>query len=404
MPLFITDEELQRCSHDASRIVAKADSFIEHLQCELHTLRAQADASSVTAEQTCALLEQKYLSLLSDFAKLESDNSQLSASLEQKLSELAEAQDEKQGLQLKLVFEPPDIQLYPVPVSFAGTFEALCTGISKDEDVERLSFEASEFQKLKSHLVELLESKDTDIGEKEATINSYLDRIANLTEEAALKEAKLHDQEVALEHIRSESACIYQEKELLTKHNNLLTEELTTKVDNLVELRRTHNESEADMSAKLQHVERQFNDCSKSLKWHKERVRELELKLTSLQEELLSSKDAAAANEERYCAEKSAVSKLVDLYKESSEEWSRKAGELEGVIKALETHLGQVEDDYKEKLEKEESAEKSLEKEVANLKEKLRKYESKIENVRKAEKLSLIPLSSLRSDSSLEDL
>jgi hypothetical protein len=30
------------------------------------------------------------------------------------------------------------------------------------------------------------------------------------------------------------------------------------------------------------------------------------------------------------------VMKLVDLHKESSEEWSRKAGELEGVIKALE--------------------------------------------------------------------
>lgn len=30
------------------------------------------------------------------------------------------------------------------------------------------------------------------------------------------------------------------------------------------------------------------------------------------------------------------VNKLVELYKESSEEWSRKAGELEGVIKALE--------------------------------------------------------------------
>lgn len=32
--------------------------------------------------------------------------------------------------------------------------------------------------------------------------------------------------------------------------------------------------------------------------------------------------------------------KLAELHKESSEEWSKKAGELEGVIKALEvTHL-----------------------------------------------------------------
>lgn len=30
------------------------------------------------------------------------------------------------------------------------------------------------------------------------------------------------------------------------------------------------------------------------------------------------------------------VTKLVELYKESADEWSKKSGELEGVIKALE--------------------------------------------------------------------
>lgn len=33
------------------------------------------------------------------------------------------------------------------------------------------------------------------------------------------------------------------------------------------------------------------------------------------------------------------VTKLAELYKERSEEWSKKAGELEGVIKALEVCL-----------------------------------------------------------------
>lgn len=33
------------------------------------------------------------------------------------------------------------------------------------------------------------------------------------------------------------------------------------------------------------------------------------------------------------------MTKLVDLYKESSEEWSKKAGELEGVIRALEVRI-----------------------------------------------------------------
>lgn len=94
------------------------------------------------------------------------------------------------------------------------------------------------------------------------------------------------------------------------------------------------------------------------------------------------------------------MNKLVELYKESSEEWSLKAGELEGAIKALEvkcslpdccflgtglwcvspfvlilslffffsfcypnqTQLSQVENDYKERLEKEVGARNQFEK------------------------------------------
>ncbi|KAK8556066.1 hypothetical protein V6N13_125633 [Hibiscus sabdariffa] len=46
----------------------------------------------------------------------------------------------------------------------------------------------------------------------------------------------------------------------------------------------THAELEADMSAKLADVEKQYNECSSSLNWHKERTKELETKLTSVQE------------------------------------------------------------------------------------------------------------------------
>ena len=45
-----------------------------------------------------------------------------------------------------------------------------------------------------------------------------------------------------------------QEKELIERHNMWLNEELTAKVDNLMEIRRTQAEHEADMSAKLADV------------------------------------------------------------------------------------------------------------------------------------------------------
>lgn len=116
------------------------------------------------------------------------------------------------------------------------------------------------------------------------------------------------------------------------------------------------------------------------------------MKLKSMQEELISAKDVAAANEEQLSAELSTVNKLNELYKESYEEWSRKAADLEGAIKAMESHLKQVEDDYKDKLEKEIPVRKQFEKEAADLKEKLEKCEAEIETSKKMNELSILPL------------
>ncbi|ONI11781.1 hypothetical protein PRUPE_4G125000 [Prunus persica] len=372
MPLFVSDEDFSRHGNDATWVADKADAFIRDLQTELETFRAQNDAASITAEQTCSLLEQKYLSLSDEFSKLESQYSQLQSSLDHRLSEVAELQSQKHQLHLQ--------------------------SIEKDGEIERFKTEVSELHKSKRQLIELVERKDLEISEKNATIKSYMDRIVYSSDNAAQREARLSEAEAELARTKASCTRLSQEKELIERHNVWLNDELTEKVDSLIGLRKTHADVEADLSSKLADVERQFNECSSSLKWNKERVRELEAKLRSLQEELCSSKDAAAANEERLNAELSTLNKLVELYKESSEEWSKKAGELEGVIKALETHLSQVENDYKERLEREESARNQFQKEAADLKAKLEKCEAEIETSRKANELNLLPLSSFTTD------
>ncbi|CAI9760212.1 unnamed protein product [Fraxinus pennsylvanica] len=373
MPLFLSDDEFQRYSHDASLVAEKADLFIRGLYNRLETVRAEADAASITAEQTCSLLEQKYVSLTAEFSVIQSQHSQLSSSVDQSASELQLLQSEKKQLVLQ--------------------------SIEKDGEVEKLTREATELHKSKRQLMEILEAKDLEISEKNATIKSYLDKIVNLTESAATKEARLGDLGSELTRSQASSARLLQEKELFERHNVWLNEELTSKVDSLIALRKTYGEREADMSAKLADVEKKFNGTCSSLKLNKGRVEELESKVASLEKELLSSKDAAGAAEEHFTAEISTVTKLGELYKESSEEWSKKAGELEGVIKALETHLNQVENDYKEKLEKEVSAREEAEKEAANLKEKLGTCEADLESCRKESELKHLPLSRFTTDS-----
>ncbi|KAG6675327.1 hypothetical protein I3842_15G095500 [Carya illinoinensis] len=375
MPLFLSEEEFSLCANDAAAVAEKADAFISQLYKEVETARAQADASAITAEQTCSLLEQKYISISAEFSKLESDNAQLHCSLDQRLSDLAQVQAQKHQLHLQ--------------------------SIGKDGEIERLTTEVSELHKSKRQLIELVEQKDLEISEKNATFKSYLDKIVNLSGTAAQRESRVSEIEAELSRAQATCSRLAQEKELIERHNVWLNDELTDKVDSLAELRRKYNDLEADMSTKLADIERQSNECSSSLQWNKERVRELETKLTSLQEELCSSKHTAAANEDRLSAELSTVNKLVELYKESSEEWSKKAGELEGVIKALETHLSQVENDYKERLEKEVSARCQFEKEAADLKAKLEKCEAEIESSRKSNELNLLPLSNFSTETLL---
>lgn len=368
MPLFLTDEEFSRCSNDVSVVVGKADSYIKDLYRQIETLKAQSDASSITAEQTCSLLEQKYVSLTSDFAKLEGEKEQLAVTLERHISDVAELQSQKHQLHLK--------------------------SIGRDGDVERLSIEVSELHKSNRQLLELIEQRDAEITEKNSTLKTYLEKIVNLTDNGSQREARIHDIEAEIARSNAAVARLSQEKELTERHNVWLNDELTAIVNSLNELRRSHNEHDSQISSKLANVQREYDECSRSLKWNEERVRVLEMSLTSMQEELCSCKDAAAANEERYSAEMSTVTKLVELYKESSEEWSTKAGELEGVIRALETHLDQVENGYKEKLEKEVAARNEIEKEAKNLKDKLEKCEAEIETNRKSGELSLVPFSS----------
>nr|BAO49712.1 nuclear pore complex protein TPRb [Nicotiana benthamiana] len=365
MPLFMSDEEYERCSNDAVLVSEKADEFIRDLYNQLESVKAQADAASVTAEQSCSFLEQKYLSLNSEYSELQSQYSELNSSFERRLSELSQVQAEKQQVHIQ--------------------------SIGKDGDVDRLSTEASELRKTKRQLMELVEQKDLEISEKNSTIKSYLDKILHLTETAATREARVCDLETEVS--RSQASCtrLLQEKELVERHIAWLNDELTAKVNDLMKLRKVHSELEADMAAKLADAEKKFNECDRFLKRKEEQVKEMELKFTSLEHDLLTAKDVAAAKEEQMSGEIATLNKLVELYKESSEEWSKKAGELEGVIKALESHGNQIENDYKERLEKEVSAKKELEEEVACLKNKLVKSEAEL-TIRGEDTLKLLPL------------
>ncbi|KAL0665462.1 hypothetical protein Bca4012_102300 [Brassica carinata] len=312
--------------------------------------RLSSDAASVVAERADEYIRKLYAELDSVRAKADAASitaEQTCALLEQKYLSLSRdfASLESQNAQLQ---SDLDGRLAELAQSQAEKHQLHLQSIEKDGELERMTTEMAELHKSKRQLMELLEQKDAEISEKNSNIKSYLDKIVKLTDANSEKESRYA--EAGAELARSQAIFI---------------------------------------SISYQ-VEKNYNECSSSLNWHKERLRELETKITSLQEELSSCKVAAAATEEQYNAELSTANKLVELYKESSEEWSRKAGELEGVVKALEA----IESGYKDSLEKEMSTNQQLEKENEDLKQKLEKLEAEIEKTRKTNELTLLPFSS----------
>ncbi|CAM6077498.1 unnamed protein product [Sphagnum tenellum] len=345
MPLFMSDAELEREGGDVSVVVSRAEVYIRELQQQVETHKARADAAAINAEQTCALIEQKFLALTAQFSLLENEKEQTVATMERRSTELAQVHAQMHKLEIE--------------------------AIKHHSTTERLSFELGELSKSKRELLEVVEHKNTELDEKNASIKSYLTKVVELTTERSVLEGKVHEHEAEVLRSRATQSRLSQEKELIEQHNSFLNEELTAKVSALLEERHNSAETMADLRSKLAEAERAAKEAEEALHRENEHSSELQAKLNQTREELKFTTEDAAIKEEQFNAEISTATKLVELYKQSSDEWSQKSHDLEAVIKALEAHLNEVEAAYKEKLDDEMKAREKLVKEAAEVKQKL---------------------------------
>ncbi|MCO5577127.1 hypothetical protein L7F22_030950 [Adiantum nelumboides] len=255
--------------------------------------------------------------------------------------------------------------------------------MKQDSDRERLSCEINEARTAKRELIEVIEQKNTEVIEKNTYVKGYLDKIVFLTDERNTLEGKLREAESELSRCQAVQARLLQEKELLKQHNSWLNEELSDKVDTLLKERRASTDVEMELQSKLSNAEQACKEIRESLQRSKEQAKESEVRLTQTREELRATREEAASKEEHLVLEVETASKLAELYKQSSEEWSKKAVDLEGVIKALEVHLNQVESDHKDRLQKEVESRIDVEKRAQESDEKIEKLEKELAAVKK---------------------
>jgi len=126
MPLFMTDSEFEKEHVNVDAIVSKADAFIKGLQEQVETHKARADATAINAEQTCALIERKFLILSGQFSQLENEKEQSFVTLERRSTELAQAQGQIHKLEIEAVclfrLFTPECLVYFGPISGVETW------------------------------------------------------------------------------------------------------------------------------------------------------------------------------------------------------------------------------------------------------------------------------------------
>ncbi|KAH7301850.1 hypothetical protein KP509_23G046200 [Ceratopteris richardii] len=353
MPLFMSEDELQALDGNHGLVAEKADAYIRTLMQQLEAHKARADAAAIMAEQRGAVVEQKFLTMSSQFKRLETEKVQLEQTLERRATELAEVQAQTHAFELRMM--------------------------KQDSDKERLLCELNEARCAKRELLEVVEQKNAEMVEKNTSIKGYLDKIVSLTDQRSILEGKVREAEAEVNRSQAVQARLQQEKEILEQHNSWLNEELTEKIDMLLKERRAASDVEMDLRSKLMNSEQACKEFKESLQRTKEQAKDLDIHLTQIQEELKAVREDAATKEDHLSQEIETASKLAELYKESSEEWSKKAADLEAVIKALEVHLNQVDSDYKDRLQMEVESHKASEKRAMILDEKIEKLEKELE-------------------------
>ncbi|KAH9575892.1 hypothetical protein CY35_01G134800 [Sphagnum magellanicum] len=186
-------------------------------------------------------------------------------------------------------------------------------------------------------------------------------------------EGNVREHEAEVCRLQTTQDQLSQAKELREQHNEFLDEELMAILSALLEEQHNNAEIVADLHSKLAKAERAAKEAEEYLLQEKEHYSDLEAKLNRTQEELKFATEDAAIKDEQFNAEISTATKLVELYKQSSDEWSHKSHDLEAAIKALEAHLNEVEGEYKEKLDVKVKAQEKTAREAAESKEKLEK-------------------------------
>ncbi|ODN06320.1 Nucleoprotein TPR [Orchesella cincta] len=235
----------------------------------------------------------------------------------------------------------------------------------------------------KDELVMVVDKRNEEVERLTESMKSLSDQLQAATVakiEALCKIDELTGKDMELEYKGKE---LEREKEWVGKQVQMLNDELEKKNSEIIATQREfsikHLHLQTELSEKNEQIkisELQLANCQKANEAQEKHIEHLITKLKD-------SEDIETKMQENYRQELSAQRKIADLYKESSEEASKKVEELEDAVSSLQDLLKNATSKYGELETKFAKVGKSFQDEIAEKHEQIAKIQKELENANK---------------------
>ena len=236
--------------------------------------------------------------------------------------------------------ERENSQLHSAVTEARQTNHHLQSSVMKVEsEKEQLKLEIDSMERDKASLQSVYEQSKKEISELHTKIEALSSKVLTLTAENGELDAKL--QHALSEKSRAflNHSKIEQEKAILEKSNAWLNEELERKT-------LTSNEERQKATQRIIELQNQYYEAIGKLESlendHarlKEQLNEYQESLKVSTKQLKETKESLAEKQESFEQELSLAQRMAQLYRESSDEHSKRSMELEGIVNELRIHM-----------------------------------------------------------------
>ncbi|CAL8467199.1 g6735 [Coccomyxa elongata] len=315
------------------------EARIADLEAQLREAQAQAHATAINSEHAGQAMERRYTALAEDQGKLAAEKEKLLAENAELVQDLQAAKTENNKLQ-------------------ASVFE-------KDAIIQRKDVEIEALHSDKRTLAKLLQQREAELDEAHRRHQQSLDKIVVLSNTNATLDAEAHEARAAKNRLQQELLKEQQHVEVLKSHTKWLEDEVASKIEAAQQERRTVSAQVVQLQQTITEAEDKVQQLELSERRLRERVAELQRSAETCQQSLKVAKDEADSKEHIFSKELATAQKLYTLYKDASEERSRKVMELEGIIRELQKHLEEAEAAQRDVVDRAEARATAAEQEAA---------------------------------------